>query len=111
MPQDSGTVEGVGGSGIEGAYQVGGKPLRIGQACGVGQVIGHGSLDRSRLDGDDADSGGVEAAAQSLEEEGKRALCGSKDVVGAAAAVSRDGGDGGQASRSALLAVGGGQRA
>jgi hypothetical protein len=46
---------------FEGAHDVAGNLLRIGKACGVGQVIGHGSLDRSGLDGDDADADGMKA--------------------------------------------------
>ena len=62
-------VKDVGGAPFKGAYDVAGNLLRIGEACGVGQVIGHGSLHRSGLDGDDTDAGRMQAAAESLEKE------------------------------------------
>src|SRR5258708_36303047 len=67
-------VEDVGCSAFEGTYDVAGNLLRIGKAWGVGEVIGHGSLDRSRLDSDDAHSGRMKTAADALEQERKCAF-------------------------------------
>src|ERR1700693_48820 len=61
-------------------------------------MIGHRSLDRSGLDGDDTHPRRMQAAAKSLKEEGKSAFGGPIDVVGAASTISGDGGDGSQAS-------------
>src|SRR5260370_22347032 len=91
-------VEDVGRAAFKGAYYVAGHLLRIGKVRGVRQVVGHGSMDRSGLDGDDTDSGAMKAATESLEEEGKSAFSGTVHVVGAASSISGDGGDGGQAS-------------
>src|SRR5208337_2801835 len=75
----------------------------------VRQVVGHGSLHRSGLDGDNSDSGGIKAAAESLEKERKSAFGRTVNVVGAASSISRDGGDGGQASAAPAFQIGGEQ--
>ena len=97
------SVEDVRGAAFQGAYDVVGNLLGIGKARGVGHVIGHGGLYRSRLDGDDADASGIEAAAQSLKEEGETTFGGTIDIVGAASSISGDGGDGGEASGAAAF--------
>src|SRR5258706_8274422 len=102
-------VEDVGCSAFEGAYDVAGNLLRIGKAWGVGEAVGHGSLDRSRLDSDDAHSGRMKTAAESLKKQGKCAFGGPVNVVGAASAISGDGGDGGQTSSAPAFKIGGKQ--
>src|SRR5258707_14742082 len=62
-------VEDVGCSAFEGAYDVARNRLRIGKVWGVGEVIGHGSLDRCRLDSDDPHAVRMKTAAESLEKE------------------------------------------
>src|SRR5258708_22979576 len=102
-------VEDIGCSAFEGAYDVARSPLRLGKAWGVGKVIGHGSLDRSRLDSDDARSGRMKTAAESLKKQGECAFGGSVNVVGAASAISGDGGHGGQAPTAPAFQIGGKQ--
>src|ERR1019366_3024755 len=60
---DSWSVEDVGRAAFERPHDVTGNLLGVGKARGVRQVIGHGSLHRSGLDGDDTDAGGMKAAA------------------------------------------------
>ena len=107
IPPDFRSVQDVGGAPFESTHYVSSNLLWVGEARGVSQVIGHGSLDRSGFDGDDADAGWMETAAESLEKEGKRAFGGTVNVVGAASSISGDGGDGGQASGSPTLQIGG----
>ena len=63
------SVEDVGRAAFEGAHDIPRNLLRIGEPRGVRQVIGHGTLHRSGLDGDDTDAGRMQAAAESLEKE------------------------------------------
>src|ERR1019366_9623348 len=103
------SVEDVGRAGFERPHDVTGNLLGVGKARGVRQVIGHGSLHRSGLDGDDAHAGGMKAAAESLEEEGKSTFGGAVHVVGAASSISGNGSDGGQASGAPPFQIGGEQ--
>src|SRR5271166_1091623 len=81
---------------FEGAHDVVRHLLGIGKPWGTGQMIGHGSPDRSRLDGDNFDAGGMQAAAKSLQEEGERAFGGAVHVVGAASTISGNRRNGGK---------------
>src|SRR5258708_32591654 len=72
--------------------------------------MGHGSLDRARLDSDEGHSGRMKTAAESLKKQGECAFGGSVNVVGAASAISGDGGDGGQAPSAPAFRIGGEQR-
>jgi len=102
-------VEDVGRTAFECSYDIAGDALGIGKARGIGHVVGHRSLHRPRLNRNDADAGGMKAAAEPLQEKRQSALGRTVDVVRTASAISGNGGDGSQASGMAALQIGGEQ--
>jgi hypothetical protein len=60
------SVENIGRAAFESVDDLATNLMGVGKTRCAGQMISHGRLHRSRLDGDDADAGGMKAAAESL---------------------------------------------